>query len=83
MSDIESIFYLTGRWIQPGERMVALTVTTAGDVCLFANRLFAQSPEEGLPLVEYDDTEDCVAVLSDRLPKDRETLLAEAEALRP
>ena len=70
VSDIESIFYLTGRWIQPGERMVALTVDANGGVCLFANRLFAQSPEEGLPLVEYDDTEDCVAVLSGHLPED-------------
>ena len=69
VSDIESVYYLTGRWIQPGERMVALTVCQDGGVCLFANRLFAQRPEEGLPLVEYDDTEDCVAVLADRLPE--------------
>ena len=70
VSDIESVYYLTGRWIQPGERMVALTVDTNGHVCLFANRLFAQTGEEGLPLIEYDDTEDCVAVLADHLPDD-------------
>ena len=69
VSDIESIYYLTGRWIQPGERMVALTVTAGGEACLFANRLFAQSPEADLPLVEYDDTEDCVAILSAHLPE--------------
>ena len=70
VSDIESLYYLTGRWIQPGERMVALTVSQSGDVCLFANRLFSQRPEAGLPLVEYDDTEDCVAVLAKRLPEE-------------
>ncbi len=74
VSDIESVYYLTGRWIQPGERMVALTVTAEGDVCLFANRLFAQSPEKGLPLVEYDDTEDCVAILAARLPENLEVI---------
>ncbi|MBQ8953815.1 MAG: aminopeptidase P family protein, partial [Clostridia bacterium] len=68
VSDTESIYYLTGRWIQPGERMVALVIQAEGGVCLFANRLFAQTATEDLPLVEYDDTEDCVAVLASRLP---------------
>ena len=41
VSDIESVFYLTGRWIEPGERMIALEIRDDGRVCLFANRLFA------------------------------------------
>ena len=69
VSDKESIFYLTGRWIEPGERMIALMIAEDGRVCLVVNRLFAQTAEDGLPLVEYDDTEDCVAALAARLPE--------------
>ncbi len=70
VSDKESVYYLTGRWIEPGERMVALVIAESGRVCLVSNRLFAQASEPGLPVVEYDDTEDCVAVLASRLPED-------------
>ena len=64
-----SVCYLTGLWVNPGERMVALHVTERGGVRLFANRLFALPPVEGLPMTEYDDTEDCVAVLAQDLPQ--------------
>ena len=36
-----SVFYLTGKWIAPGERMLALLVRGDGSSRLFANRLFA------------------------------------------
>lgn len=67
VSSPASVFYLTGRWIQPGERMLALLVKENGEVCLFANRLFALKGNVDVPLVEFDDTEDCVAVLADKL----------------
>ena len=63
-----SVYYLTGRFIAPGERMLALMIKTSGEVCLFANRLFAQSPAPDMPLVEFDDTDDPVALLAERLP---------------
>ena len=69
VSATESVYYLTGRWISPGERMLALTITDRGDVRLFANRLFMQQAAPDLPLTEYDDTEDCVSVLADALPE--------------
>lgn len=59
-----SIFYLTGRLIHPGERLVALIVKANGDVRLIANRLFAQRPLEGASLIEYSDTDDSAQVLS-------------------
>lgn len=62
-----SVFYLTGKWIQPGERMLAFLVKDNGDTCLFANRLFALTGNVDCPLVEFDDTEDCVAVLAEHL----------------
>ena len=60
-----SIFYLTGKFIHPGERMVVLSVLENGDVTLFANRLFAVGGIEGAKLIEYDDTDDCIGVLSE------------------
>ena len=62
-----SVFYLTGRRVEPGERMVVLLVRENGDCTLFANRLFALSGTVDVPLVEYDDTDDCVKILADAL----------------
>ncbi|MDO4356106.1 MAG: aminopeptidase P family protein [Clostridia bacterium] len=59
-----SVYYLTGMYIEPGERMLALLIKDNGDVTLFANRLFALTHTSTAPLVEYDDTEDSVAILA-------------------
>ena len=59
-----SLFYLTGKWIYPGERMVALLLDAQGGARLYANRLFALAGTVDMPLVEYDDTEDCIALLA-------------------
>ena len=40
ISDPNAIFYLTGKWILPGERMLALYITTNGQNKLFINELF-------------------------------------------
>lgn len=69
VSAVESVYYLTGRWIAPGERMLALMITDAGEVRLFANRLFMQRETPDLPLTEYDDTEDCIDILASALPQ--------------
>ena len=68
VSDPNSVYYLTGRMIHPGERMLALAVSDNGETQLFCNRLFAQQAEEGLPLIEFDDTDDCVGILARSLP---------------
>ncbi len=62
-----SVYYLTGKWIHPGERMLALLVRTNGTIRLFANKLFALSGAVSVPLTEYDDTDDCVKILADHL----------------
>ena len=62
-----SMYYLTGKWIYPGERMVALYLNSQGGIRLYANRLFALTGTVDIPLVEYDDTEDCVKLLADGL----------------
>ena len=64
-----SVFYLTGAKVGPGERMLALLVREDGTVILHGNRLFALQGNVSVPLVEHDDTDDCIAVLSkDVLP---------------
>lgn len=60
-----SISYLTGKLIHPGERMVVLNIQNNGDVSLIANRLFAVGSLDGVKLIEYDDVDDNIAVLSD------------------
>lgn len=65
ISDPASIFYLTGKWIHPGERMLALYITAQGDMRLYANRLFALNGSVDIPLTEFDDTDDCVRILAD------------------
>ncbi len=59
-----SVFYLTGTWVSPGERMLALLVKGDGSAVLYANRLFALSESVDFPLVEFDDTEDPIAMLA-------------------
>ena len=59
-----SVYYLTGNWVNPGERMLALYLNADGETRLFANRLFALNGNTDVPLVEFDDTEDPVAILA-------------------
>ena len=66
VSATPSVYYLTGKWINPGERMLALYLDKNGEVTLFANRLFALSGC-GLPLIEYDDIDDPIALLAEKI----------------
>ena len=59
-----SVYYLSGAWCEPFERMLALLVRDDGTLKLYGNRLFALRGVTDIPLVEYEDTDDCVAVLA-------------------
>ena len=64
-----NVYYLTGLWCEPFERMLALHVKASGEMKLYANRLFALAGLSDVEMVEYDDTDDCIAVLAgDMLP---------------
>ena len=64
-----SVYYLCGAWCEPHERMLALLVKDDGTLTLYGNRLFALNGAVDIPLVEYEDTDDCVAALApDVLP---------------
>lgn len=71
ISDPPAIFYLTGKWIHPGERLLALFLNTNGDHKLVVNRLFPQERDLGVELVWYEDTEDGVEILSRFIEKDK------------
>lgn len=63
-----SVYYLTGQWVLPSERLLALKISRAGDCTLYANRLFALGGlVEGARLVEYDDVDDSMAILAQDL----------------
>ena len=64
-----NVYYLTGVWCEPFERMLALHVRDDGQLKLYPNRMFALQGQTDVPMVEYEDTDDCIAVLApDMLP---------------
>ncbi len=71
LSDPPAIFYLTGKWIYPGERLLALLLRMDGGHKLVINRLFPQEKDLGVELVWYEDTEDGVEILSRFVEKDQ------------
>lgn len=64
ISDPAAIFYLTGKWIHPGERMLVLYITVSGNNKLFINELFPVSEDLGVEKIWFNDTEDSVEILS-------------------
>lgn len=59
-----SLFYLTGKMIHAGERMLALYINVNGDKKFVVNKLFPVGNCGDIELVLYDDIEDGVEVLS-------------------
>ena len=49
VSSTASVYYLTGFWVEPMERMLALLIRADGRCTLFANELFGLSPQPGSP----------------------------------
>ncbi|GAA0078540.1 Xaa-Pro peptidase family protein [Clostridium sp. CTA-5] len=66
-----SIYYLTGKWIEAGERMVALYLTSSGNHKFIVNKLFPVENNLGIDIVWYTDSDDSVEVLSKVLENDK------------
>lgn len=62
VSDPYSIFYLTGRFINPGERFLALYLNRNGNHKIFINDLFTVPEDLGVEKVRFPDSEDAVAL---------------------
>lgn len=58
-----SLFYLTGKWFHPGERMITLLIKTNGNHKLFINKLFPVNEDLGVDLVWHSDTEEPIKEL--------------------
>lgn len=69
ISSPASIFYLTGKWIEPGERMLTLYINTKGDKKLVINELFPVDAIEGVELVWYKDNDDPISRLTNIVDK--------------
>ena len=52
-----SIYYLTGKWISSGERMIALYLNIDGKHKFIVNKLFPIEGNIGIDIVWYTDNE--------------------------
>lgn len=65
ISDPPSVFYLTGRWILPNERLLALYLNKNGNHKLFVNKLFTVDGEIGIEKVWFSDTDPACQMIAD------------------
>lgn len=65
ISDPPSIYYLTGRWILPNERLLALYLNRNGDHRLFVNKLFTVDGDIGMEKVWFSDTDPACRMIAD------------------
>lgn len=69
ISDPAAIFYLTGKWIYPGERMLVLYLNIKGNHKLFINKLFPIQEDLGIEKIWFQDTDQPVKILSEYVEK--------------
>ncbi len=71
VSDPAAIFYLTGKWILSGERMLVLYINLDGHNKLFINELFPISEDLGVEKIWFNDTQSPVEILARNIDKDK------------
>ncbi|MGG2467256.1 M24 family metallopeptidase [Paraclostridium bifermentans] len=67
ISDPYAIFYLTGKMIHPGERLLALYINVNGNNKMFINELFPVTEDLGVEMVWFNDTQNSVEIVSNGL----------------
>lgn len=67
ISDPATIFYLTGKWFSPGERLLVLLIAQTGGDLLINNELFPLTEDLGVPVLLYKDTDPYLKLVSERL----------------
>ena len=70
VTSAESIFYLTGKMIHPGERLIALYLDSKGNHKFIVNKLFPIHEDLGVEIVWYDDIENPIDRLANIVKKD-------------
>lgn len=58
VSSTASVYYLTGLWIEPMERLLVLYIRDNGECALFGNALFGLTPGGDVPLYVHTDADD-------------------------
>ncbi|BBE30948.1 proline dipeptidase [Tepiditoga spiralis] len=64
------IFYLTGEWIDPGERFLGLLLNSNGDKKLFINKLFPVKTKNIKSFI-YEDKENPIEIFSSHINKNK------------
>lgn len=59
-----SVYYLTGQWVDPHERMLALYIDASGKAALFGNAIFGLPDTSALPVVTHTDSDNPVQALA-------------------
>ena len=65
VTSTSSVYYLTGLWVEPLERMLALYLNTHGDRVLFGNYLFGLPEQQGVRLMQHSDSDNPVRDLAE------------------
>lgn len=63
ITDPYAILYLTGKYIDPDERMYALYLNKNGNHKIFINSMFSVPEDLGVEKIRFDDTDDASAFL--------------------
>lgn len=64
ISDPSTIFYLTGNWFSPGERLSVLLVNQTGETLFINNELFPLPSDFKIPVYWIKDTDDQISILA-------------------
>ncbi len=64
ISSPSAIFYLTGKWIESGERMCTLFINDSGVKKLVINELFPITDDIGFDIISFNDNEDPIEKLA-------------------
>lgn len=65
ITDSTAVFYLTGKWIHPGERFLGLYLRDDGQHVLVVNDLFPFEEDLGVSILRYNDVQDPLAMLKE------------------
>lgn len=69
VTDPNSIFYLTGKKIHPGERLLALYLNVDKKHKLFINELFPVHEDLGIEKIWFNDTQDGIELIANYLER--------------
>ncbi|NTV89184.1 MAG: aminopeptidase P family protein [Clostridiales bacterium] len=67
VSSTASIFYLTGLWMDPHERLLALYLDDSGKTVLFGNEIFGFEAVPDLTIISHKDTDEPLRGMSEVL----------------